>query len=366
MNRIKIVQAVFAAALERSGPRRAAYLRERCAGDPDMRREVESLLRHSEAAEGFMERPAVLDAVADQPAGPRASQTLPTCIGPYRILGVLGKGGMGVVYRARQIASQRIVALKVIRPELTSRPMLERFARETCLHIRLAHPGIARVYEVGTTPGPDRPRPFLAMEYVDGLPLTTFAQRHRLSWPRRLALLARVCAAVQHAHTLGIVHRDLKPANILVATTGEPKLLDFGVARLLGSDTSLTATRGGLARLIGTLPYMSPEQAAGCSQPDARCDVYALGVIGFELLADRLPLNPAGRSLPELLEMVCRHDPLPVRAYNSAVSPQAQAVIAKALAKTPAHRYASAAQYADNLLRVSRNHAATLREPHQA
>src|SRR5262249_12100709 len=191
------------------------------------------------------------------------------------------------VYEAEQDSPRRVVALKVVRLGLTSAAVLKRFAHEAKILARLHHPGIAQVYDAGLA---DDGQPFFAMEFIRGLPLDEYADRHGLDTAARVGLVARVCDAVQHAHDENVIHRDLKPANILVEESGQPKVLDFGVARATDADllTGAGLTRTG--QLLGTPNYMSPEQVtADPAGVDHRADLYALGVILFELLAHRPP-----------------------------------------------------------------------------
>ena len=218
----------------------------------------------------------------------------PDQVGPYRILDVLGEGGMGVVYLAEQRESlRRRVALKVIRTGLDSRHLLRRFQAESRALAMMEHESIARVYDVGTT---DDGRPYFAMEYVDGLPLTAFCDSHRLTVRQRIELFQRVCAAVQHAHDKGIIHRDLKPSNVLVRIVDgdpKPKIIDFGLVRTVEAEiaeSTLLTVRGAM---LGTPGYMSPEQAGadGAIDLDPRTDIFSLGAILHELLVGKIPWN---------------------------------------------------------------------------
>src|SRR5687768_1155117 len=230
----------------------------------------------------------------------------PQQIGAYAILGILGRGGMGVVYRAEQSHPRRTVALKVLPLGLLySDRLVRRFDHEAEVLGRLRHPSIAQIYEAGTADGGFGLQPFFAMEFVDGFPLTQYIADHSLSPRPRLELLARICDAVHYAHQQGVVHRDLKPANILVEASGDPKVLDFGVARATEVETKWTMAETEAGMLLGTLPYMSPEQAAGdVEQIDTRTDVYALGVIAYEVLAGRLPLQLAGVPLADAVGLI--------------------------------------------------------------
>jgi serine/threonine protein kinase len=214
---------------------------------------------------------------------------------------------MGAVYEAGQDRPRRVVAPKVVRPGITSTTLLKRFAHEAQILARLHHPGIAQVYEAGLA---DDGQPFFAMEFIRGLPLDEYANRHGLDLTARVALVARVCDAVQHSHDRGVIHRDLKPANILVEETGQPKVLDFGVARAADADllTAAGLTRPG--QLLGTPNYMSPDQVAGDPAAiDRRADVYALGIILFELAAHRLPYRLEHRPLAEAARLIVEQDP---------------------------------------------------------
>ncbi|MEL6740758.1 MAG: serine/threonine-protein kinase, partial [Planctomycetota bacterium] len=276
-------------------------------------------------------------------------------IAGYTILGVLGRGGMGVVYRARQSSPERQVALKVVRPGLATPIALRRFELESEALARLSHPGIASVYEAGREETPDGPRPFFAMELVHGRTLVEHAEVHGLDRRQRLALLARVCDSVQHAHTRGVIHRDLKPANIVV-TTGDngdapaPKVLDFGVSRLADAPAGNTCqTEAG--QLIGTLPYMAPEQIAGAPDVDARADVYALGAIAHELLVGRTPHDLSGKTVYESVRIVNEHDAPRLGTIDPSLRGDVETIVATALAKDAGERYQTAAALAGDIRR---------------
>ena len=263
----------------------------------------------------------------------------------------LARAGSGTVYKAEQDHPRRLVALKVIKPGVVTDESLRRFDRETEVLGRLQHPGIAQIYEAGTADPSTGGQPYFAMEYVvDGRPITAYAAAIGLTTDAWLLLLAEVCDAVHHAHQRGVSHRDLKPANILVDPAGQPKVLDFGIARVTDSD--IQATMGtDLGQLLGTLPYMSTEQVGGDPlELDTRSDVYALGVILFELLAGRLPYA-LGRQLTEAARIITEEEPPLLGAIDRAWRGDVEAIAAKALEKDKAARYQSAAELAADIRR---------------
>jgi tetratricopeptide (TPR) repeat protein len=278
---------------------------------------------------------------------PSSGRALPAAVGPYRVLALLGEGGMGTVYLAEQSQPRRQVALKVIRRDLAGPRLLRRFEREAEVLGRLQHPGIAQVYEAGTADGPDGPQPYIAMECVSGVPLTAHPIA-RGPVPDRIALVLQVCDAVHYAHQRGVIHRDLKPGNVLVDESGRARVLDFGIARLVDIDAGSTAT--GLGEVLGSLAYMSPEQVSGDPlDVDVRSDVYALGVLLHEVLAGRRPLVLDGQSFPSALRIILTHEPPRLGTIDRSFAGDLETIAAKALEKEKEQRYASAAALADDL-----------------
>ena len=289
---------IFCDALERESPaERAAYLDRVCGNDPDLRRRVERLLEaHAEANSFLAARPAVAAATCVGLA-----EAAGTIIGPYKLVEQIGEGGFGVVYMAEQQQPvRRKVALKIIKPGMDSKQVIARFEAERQALALMDHINIARVLEAGTIPGEpgcvSTGRPYFVMELVRGIPITQFCDDNQLTLRERLELFVAVCQAVQHAHQKGIIHRDLKPSNVLVTLhDGTPlvKVIDFGIAKALGQQRLTDKTLvTGFAQMIGTPLYMSPEQAEMSGQDaDTRTDIYALGVLLYELLTGTTPFD---------------------------------------------------------------------------
>ena len=276
---------------------------------------------------------------------------LPSHIGPFRIAGVLGEGAMGRVYLAEQDEPRREVALKVMRTAGATGRDLARFRREVELLAELEHPGIARIYASGSADTASGSVPWLAMECVRGKNLVEHAEAAGLDAEQRLRLLAELCRTVHFAHSRGVIHRDLKPSNLLVDASGQVKVLDFGIARALWNEGDTEMTQAG--QVLGTLPYMSWEQLRGeAGAVDPRSDVYALGVIGYQLLAGQLPYPALSEAtLVGALEQRRMHEPLPLSRLLPSARGDLEVIVMKALAHDAAARYASAADLAADLER---------------
>jgi len=295
--------------------------------------------------------PSTSDGGATVSAAPAGyAPPLPASIGSYRILRLLGEGGMGAVYEAEQDQPRRRVALKVIRAAWASPELLRRFEQESQALGRLHHPGIAQIYEAGSADTGFGLQPFFAMELIQGKPLVEYADVNQLDTRQRLALMIQVCEAVQHAHQRGIIHRDLKPGNILVDESGQPKILDFGIARVTDMDAEATRQTD-LGQLLGTLAYMSPEQVlADPLAIDTRSDVYALGVILYELLTGKMPYE-LSRVLHEAVRTIQQVDPAQLSMVNRVYRGDIETIVAKALEKDKNRRYASPAELAADIRR---------------
>lgn len=391
--RFRQVETIFHAALRCEPVERDAFVAARCADDDDLRRAVQDLLRHDasggiEPAQPF--RTAVRS-VVETAMRPSESGLRPISVGGYRILRPLGEGGFGVVYLAQQDHPRRTVAIKLLRREFAAGDAARRFEYEARILARLRHPGIARIFEAGVADATMTDasggsvvvkQPFLALEYIEGPNLVEFALGDGTTWPPlsvrdRLTLFARVCDALQHAHQHGVIHRDLKPDNILVAiddaappagedgaafTTDDttarlaavrPTLLDFGVARLIDHDPDFTRAHTQQGHLVGTLAYMSPEQVAGdAAIIDTRSDIYAMGVLLYQLLSGTLPYQVHGVSLTEAVRLIREHEPPPIGMLDRTLRAEANAIIQRAMAKDRERRYASMAELAADVRRL--------------
>jgi serine/threonine protein kinase/tetratricopeptide (TPR) repeat protein len=306
------IKSIFGQAMSLSSSQeRAAYLQQACAGDPVLLAEIESLLQADRQAGSFLgEREQRSVATVDDPIRERPG----TVIGPYKLVEQIGEGGMGIVWMAQQTEPvKRAVAVKLIKLGMDSKQVLARFEAERQALALMDHPNIARVLDAGTT---ENRRPFFVMELVKGVPITKYCDDHRLTPKQRLELFVSVCQAVQHAHQKGIIHRDIKPSNILVAQYDGrpvPKVIDFGVAKAAGQPLTDKTLMTGFGTVVGTLEYMSPEQAESNQLDiDTRSDIYSLGVVLYELLTGSTPLDRKRlkqAALVELLRIIREEEP---------------------------------------------------------
>lgn len=390
-DRHRRIEEVFHEVSELGGAEREARLEALCGEDLDLRREVEALLRH-DAEDPDLDRPWPVGTPPEGSETPIDDPLLGTSVGPYTIDERIAQGGMGVVYRARQKEPiERELALKLIHPGLITAEVVSRFDAERRLLARMQHPAIATIHDAGTAPDG---RPYFAMEYVTGEPITRFADAERLDLRERLALFVEVCRAVEHAHQRGVVHRDLKPSNILVAPGDgrpAPKVIDFGIARLAGGDDPDAAvTRTG--QFIGTPAYSSPEQlrgaGGGAGDVDTRSDIYSLGLVLHELLTGVGPYDEwvkehgwAGLSrwfessvharastrftalAGEARERIAESRRTSVEGLARGLRGDLDAILSVALAVERDRRYPTATAFADDVERMLRDEPITARPP---
>jgi tetratricopeptide (TPR) repeat protein/predicted Ser/Thr protein kinase len=378
------------AAGEATGAELIALIRARHASDSELIAEIEALMGVDRADASVGPRSIVvpvLDATMDANAsatvvrsalqrfglsgtvpgsGMPAPEPIPDQIGPYRVLRELGRGGMGVVYECEQSQPRRKVAVKVLRRglgfgELNSTGLDSR--REAQVLAKLTHPGIVRVIEAGVDA--ESGCTFFAMDLVEGQPLLQHARDAKLSTRERVELLARVCDAVEHAHRKGIIHRDIKPSNVLVellvsrgefASVGQPRVMDFGVAKFTDPTQGQSIMLPGQSSIVGTLGYISPEALRGEAHTvDTRADVYALGVVLFELLAGQPPISLAGVPLSEVARRVEQADVPLLRRFDPRLKGDLETIARKAMEKSAERRYGSAGELGDDLRRFLRN-----------
>lgn len=343
----------------------AAYLNECCADDARVRAEVEALI----AEDDQLKRPTLTAGnTSSEDMCERLPRAIPQQIGPYRIIREVGHGGMGAVYEAEQDVPRRRVALKIIRPEKMSRSLQRRFHHESSVLARLRHSGIAQVYDAGIHHEGHSSTPFFVMEFIPNAEtLTEFAQRRNLGLRKKLELFIRVCEAVHHGHQKGVIHRDIKPDNILVDTeadTPQPKIIDFGVARATDSDVTLATMHTHVGQIVGTLQYMSPEQVtAEPEEIDTRSDVYALGVVLFELLTGRLPYDVRQAPIHQASMMIRELAPSRLSSADHNLRGDIETIVSKALEKDKERRYASASALVADVRRYLNNQPITARPP---
>lgn len=385
------VMSLFQEACHLEGAERAAFLDQNCAGDEKLRGEVEAMLEvdanpvqpvdiAGAGAHLLAAHIAEEDSRTGATDGRRADRQLVPLAndlfaGQYRIIRQIGEGGMGTVYEAEQTRPKRIVALKLIRQGAQSSGALRRFEHEAHILGRLQHPGIAQIYEAGFDEGPRERQAYIAMEFVPGRTLIEYSNANSLTPSQRLELMIKVCDALQHAHQRGVIHRDLKPGNILVvgeeseSTSNHgsrsshdhsvsrlhgpaPKILDFGVARTHGDEQALTTMHTVSGQIVGTLAYMSPEQVGGDpGDIDIRSDIYAIGVILYQLLSGRMPYDLRAKSIPEAAMMIRDHEAPTLSSIDTNYRGDIETIVAKAMQKDRERRYQSAAELAEDIRR---------------
>src|SRR4030095_1455491 len=334
------IDRLFHEALACQARDRAAFLAENCVGDDELRREIEDLIASHELPENFIERDAC-DLAAEMVAVGSAGVVEGQTVGPYKILALLGAGGMGHVFRATDTRLHRTVTIKILRSETVSDPQRKRrFLQEARAASALNHPNIVTLYDIAS----DGEMDYLVMEYVEGKSLDRLITAKRLPLAHCIGYAAQIASALAAAHSAGIVHRDIKPANVMVTPESHVKVLDFGLAKLIEPEESAgTVTAAGL--IMGTPAYMSPEQASG-GQVDHRTDIFSLGVMLYEMVSGTRPFT--GKSNVDTMHEIV-HAPAPPLV---AVPPRLADIVDKALAKDPRDRYQNAGDLAVDLRRL--------------
>jgi len=352
------ITRIFTQACELPFDQREDFVRDQAAGDEDIvSRVMEMLAADSDETDGHLLSDQVIDAgLHFQLDDANTSEHRPGEISRFKIVREIGRGGMGVVYEAMQLQPERPVAIKVIRSGWVSSQAKQRFKREAQLLGRLQHPGIAQIYEAGSLNDEDGDQPFIAMELVEGVPIKAFCEEQSLNTHQRLELISKIADALHHAHQKGIIHRDLKPDNVLVVPgdTPQPKILDFGVARVTASDSLAPITIQDQHQIIGTLDYMSPEQVSGSADIDIRTDVYALGVLAFELISGKRPFDLSGLPVVAAARMITDQEPERLSSINTALRGDIETLTTKAMSNDPEDRYQSAAEFSADIRRYLR------------
>ncbi|MEO1130214.1 MAG: serine/threonine-protein kinase [Planctomycetota bacterium] len=359
-----------------------AVLDARCGDDPELRAQVERMLKQDASGGGALGGEGGGAAVLASSLADDLGTEIPEQVGRYRVVREIGRGGMGVVYEAEQENPKRRVALKVMRQGISTRQLLRRFQHEAHVLGQLDHRGIAQIYEADTEALGNTALPYFVMEYIEGEPLDVHVRERGFSHRETLELMARVCDAVHHAHQKGVMHRDLKPSNVLVkeetTTTathgstlidsiGQPKILDFGIARVTDADMQVTTLQTDVGQIVGTVAYMSPEQLAGDSRVlDTRCDVYALGVMLYRMLSGRLPHDLAGKPIAEAARVVQQDEPARIGSVVPPLRGDVETIVGKAMEKQADRRYDSAAQLSDDIRRYLRQEPVLAHPPSRA
>ncbi len=344
------IKQLFDAAVDLPPDEQARLLENECAEDTALRNEIEALLRADARSDSFITQPAFASA-ADILAAEPAAQVIGRRFGAYEVVREIGRGGLGAVYLATRSDSayRKEVAIKLVRRGLDTDDILQRFRHERQILAQLDDPNIARLIDGGTT---DDGLPYFVMEYVAGQPIDSYCAENRLSIAERLALFRKVCAAVTYAHQNLVIHRDLKPSNILVNKEGEPKLLDFGIAKLLTPDAELVTMTAPALRVM-TPEYASPEQIKG-EKITTASDVYSLGVLLYELLTGAKPYRLKTRSPEEISRAVTDQEPARpsiARAGEKSLRRDLDNIVLMAMRKEPHRRYSSVAQFSDDIRR---------------
>lgn len=364
------IEAVFAAAIELPSEETSAYLDLTCNDDPELRREVENLLESDRRARGQIGSAVgqAAAAFAVQMQREHSLSQIGQRIGPYEIVREIGRGGMGSVYQAVRIDDQyiRSVAIKFIAQGMDTADALARFRTERQILATLQHPNIAGLLDGGTTPDG---RPYIVMEYIEGEPILDYCRRSNLSIHDRLSLFCALCSAVHHAHQMLVIHRDIKPGNVLVNGDGIPKLLDFGIAKLLAPELVIggaPSTHTIMRRM--TPQYASPEQIRGEPLTTAT-DIYSLGVLLYEMLTHQNPYRITGQAPQEVERMVCDSEPLRLGAsvkedarLRRQLSGDLENITAMALRKEPQRRYGSVQKFAEDIQRFQQGMPVSARE----
>ncbi len=334
LERYEQADKIFQSAVELATDQRAAFLDRACAGEPELRNEVESLLAYDKKAQDFIEAP-VFDETADLLADDAAGTLVGETIGPFRLVGRLGAGGMGEVYLAEDTRLGRKVALKLLSRSLVGDSQSrKRFLREARLASALDHPNICTIHDIGEASG----HLYIAMQYIEGKTLRQLIVDRPLDSASLLPISLQVADGLAAAHAHGIIHRDIKSSNIIITPRGQAKVLDFGLARPLEKETDREGELTLTGIVMGTPAYMSPEQARGAAL-DQRSDIFSFGVVLYEMATGRIPFR--GKSKAEVMNAVINHSHLPAGELNPNVPPELAAVIDRALSKESNERYQS-------------------------